>query len=135
MYYRQDIAKITSTHLGWEDHGILTVMLTVEYGGGACQGIGGYALDMPVRNDSGKFEGRYGTAYGMEFIARVMRAAGVRKWEDLRGRTIFVLQDLPEGDTALGTSRVVGIENLPTEQGERFVFADLANEPLAAAQT
>jgi hypothetical protein len=64
----------------------------------------------------------------MEFVARLMRACGVSSWEKLVGRTIFVLQDLPEGASSLGTSSVVGIENLPTEPGERFVFADLASE-------
>lgn len=124
---RQDIAKITGTMLGYEDHGILTCMLTVEYGGGSGQGIGGYCLDTPVKDD-GRFVCRVGTAYGMEFVARVLRACGVDKWEDVKGRTIYVLQDLPEGEAAWGTSRVVGIENLPTERGERFIFADLAAE-------
>lgn len=122
---RKDIAKITSTMLGYEGHGILTVNLQVDYGG-STQGIGGYALDRYRKGDA--FAGsRVGTAYGMEFIIRTMRACGVEKWEDVKGRTIFVLQDLPEGSSALGTSAVVGIENLPTEKGERFLFADIAH--------
>ncbi len=126
--YRKDIAKIKSTMLGIEDHGILSCMIQVEYGGGSGQGIGGYCLDAPLRGADGKFIKRVGTAYGMEFVARIMRACGVSKWEKLVGRTIFVLQNLPEGASALGTSNVVGIENLPTEPGERFVFADLLND-------
>lgn len=130
--YRRDIAKITSTMLGVEDHGILTVWLTVDYGGSG-QGIGGYSLDGPTHDDDGKFLGRVGSAFGMEFVARTMRACGVDKWEDLKGRTIYVLQDLPDDESAWGTSKVVGIENLPTERGERFIFADLAVEMAVSA--
>lgn len=125
--YRQDIAKITSTMLGYEDHGILSCMLTVDYGGSG-QGVGGYSLDTPVKDENDRFVCRVGTAYGMEFVARIIRACGVQTWEKVKGRTIFVLQDLAADEVAWGTSKVVGIENLPTEGGERFVFADLLDE-------
>lgn len=125
---RRDIAKITSTMLGYEDHGILTCYLTVDYGSGGCQGVGGYGMDMPIRDDDDRFVKRVGTAYGMEFVCRIIKACGVETWEQVKGRTIFVLQDLPEDASAWGTSRVIGIENLPTERGERFIFADLYEE-------
>lgn len=103
--YTREIAKIERTHLGLEDHGILTGMLHVTYGGSA-QGVGGYDL-------------RTGSAAAV-FIERTLRACGVRTWEALKGRTIYVLTD--------ESRRVVGIENLPTEPGERFLFADIYAE-------
>lgn len=137
---RKDIAKIKSTFLGVEDHGILTCFLHVDYGSGG-QGIGGYSLDEPTwGTDDGfvvgsrpddhtaRFAGRRGTDFGMEFVRRVIKACGVDSWEKVTGRTIYVLQDLPEGSSALGTSKVLGIENLPTEPGEQFIFADLRKE-------
>jgi hypothetical protein len=124
---RKDIAKIESTMLGYESHGILSCMLTVTYGSSG-QGVGGYCLDTPVHDDEGNFVCRVGTAYGMEFVARMIRACGVDTWEQIKGRTIYVLQDLDEGALGWGTARVLGIENLPTEPGERFVFADLRDE-------
>lgn len=124
---RKDIAKITDTMLGTESHGIFTCYLTVDYGGSG-QSVGGYSLDTPIQDENGKHAGRIGTGYGMEFIIRVMRACGVSKWEDVKGRTIFVLQDLEPDALALGTAKVLGIENLPTEKGEQFIFADLAKE-------
>ena len=39
LVYLKQIAKIESTHLGYEDHGILTAHLYVDYGG-SHQGIG-----------------------------------------------------------------------------------------------
>ncbi len=107
------IAKIEETFLGVEDHGILTAILTLNYGH-AGQGTPGYALDEPrgVRGD----RGRTGTAFGMEMVASIMRACGVRRWEDLKGRTIIAL---------VGDDRVVGLAPLPTEHGDEFLFADV----------
>ncbi len=119
--YHRTIARIESTMLGTEDHGILTCYLFVDYGGSG-QGIGGYALDewKGPKSSEGR---RVGTAYGMEFVARTMKACGVSSWEKVKGRTIFVLKDSDSWQ-----AKVVGIENLPTERGERFIFEDLRQE-------
>jgi hypothetical protein len=116
--FSRKIAKVESTMLGYEDHGILTAMLHVSYGGSG-QGVGGYGLD----GYDETLKRRVGVAFGMEWVARVIRACGVRSWEDVKGRTIHVLTD---GDSFF--AQVIGIENLPTEPGERFVFADLTSE-------
>ena len=100
----REIAKIERTHLGFEDHGILTGFLHVSYGG-ATQGVGGYGI---------------ATVAG-QYLERTLKACGVQAWEDLRGRTIYVLTN--------SNRRVVGIENLPTEPGERFLFAEVFGEP------
>lgn len=81
-------ARISGTMLGWEDHGILTCMVSLEYGGSG-QGFGGYTFDEPVR-EGGEFKGRIGTAYGMEFVARILKVVGVEKWEDLKGKYVRV---------------------------------------------
>lgn len=113
------IAKITATSLGYEDHGIFTAQVFVDYGGSG-QGIGGYCLDEPFHNDEGKFLGRRGTAYGLEWVARFLKACGVDSWEKLVGRTIYVLT---EDDS--WNARVIGVEPLPTERGEQFLYDDL----------
>jgi hypothetical protein len=112
--FHREIAKVESAHLGYEDHGIFTLMLGVTFGSGG-QGIGGYALDNPGE------DGRRGTAYGMEFIIRTMRACGVEEWSKVVGRTIYVLRDGEDKYNA----KVVGIEPLPTEKGERFMFDEI----------
>ena len=38
-------AKIRSTHLGKEDHGIMTAYLSLDFGGG-CQSFGGFAFEV-----------------------------------------------------------------------------------------
>ena len=116
----QRIAKIESTDLAFHNGSILTAYLHVSYGDGLAQGIGGYGLD---RYDTAKKD-RIGTAYGCEFIRRVMQACGVERWEDLPGRTVYVLQT--ERQTPLGSSGAIGIAPLPTEPGTEFRFDDLA---------
>ncbi len=77
-------ARIRSTMLGREDHGIMTFMIFVEFGSTAC-GVGGYALD---RCDGEDHETRIFSARGMEAISEILDVVGVRKWEDLPGKYI-----------------------------------------------
>lgn len=116
---KTEIAKITGTMLGYEGHGILTAMLQVDYGGSG-QGIGGYCLDEPVRDDADQFVGRFGTAFGMEWVRRAMSACGVDSWEQVKGRTILVYKE-DDGYNA----KVIGFGPLPTEPGKPFLFDDL----------
>jgi hypothetical protein len=76
-------AKITSTMLGIEDHGIMTFMLHLDYGGSG-QGAGGYVLDTPIKKN-GKFSHRQGVAAGMDIILKILELLNVGKWEDLPG--------------------------------------------------
>jgi hypothetical protein len=77
-------ARIESTTLGVEDHGIFTAWLHLTYGSGGGQGFGGFALDgKPTRRDA--HSQRPGTAYGCEFILRVLRTLDAPSWEKLKG--------------------------------------------------
>lgn len=107
------IAKITSTSLGYEDHGILTAWLTLDYGGSG-QGAGGYGLD--DKADDGSYDRKPHPECG-RWVAGVIGACGVEKWEDVKGRTIIAIRD---GDGWGGG--VVGIRPLPTEKGKPFMF-------------
>lgn len=122
--YVKEIGKITETSLGWEDHGILTAYLRMDFGSSG-QVVGGYMLDAPQRDEKDQFLGRQGTAYGMEWIRRAMQACGVDSWEKVKGRTIFVLREERFGQP-------VGIAPLPTEPGTPFIFKEL-NELLGVA--
>ena len=81
-------ARIEKTMLGYEDHGILTFYLSLDYSGGG-QGFGGYGLD---EFDKEK-DRRVGTAYGIEAIGRVLKTVGVDTWEKLPGIPVRVRQD------------------------------------------
>lgn len=77
-------AKIRSTMLDREDHGIMSFSIFIEFDRGTCCGVGGYALD---RHDK-ETETRVYTAAGMEAISEILDVVGVNKWEDLPGKYI-----------------------------------------------
>lgn len=80
-------AIITSTRITTEDHGLLSVWLTLDYGGSG-QGFGGFHLgnaDSPEKNME-KGKGNYAGA----FIVGCMRAADVTEWSKMVGKTIRV---------------------------------------------
>jgi hypothetical protein len=81
-------ALIESTYLGCEDHGIFTCNLILDYGGGG-QRFGGYSMDKHngERNANSR---RIGTAYGCEFIKRILDTLGVESWERLPNTHIRV---------------------------------------------
>lgn len=66
-------AIIESTMLGWEDHGIMTFYIGLDYGDEGHQHCGGYSLDDPKKDPTGKFLGRFGTSYGMQLIMQIMK--------------------------------------------------------------
>ncbi len=71
--YKVKIAKITSTMLGIDDHGIFTCSIGLEYGLSS-QAFGQYDL-------------RY-KHYGISFIKKILDIAGVSTWEELEGQYI-----------------------------------------------
>jgi hypothetical protein len=74
----EENARISSTMLGPEDHGIFTAWLMCEFDG-AGQGFGGYGM-------------RYG-GFAAWFIQEVLRVTGADCWEKIPGRYIRVRRD------------------------------------------
>lgn len=98
---KSENAVIESTMLGDEDHGIFTCYVFVSGDGWGC-GFGGYALDEYNK----KAEERIGTAYGLEFIKRILKTLEVTKWEKLVGTPVRVeTQGLGGGITRIGHFR------------------------------
>lgn len=76
-------AKITSTMLGREEHGIMTFMIYIRADGFHC-GIGGYCLD----EFNSATQTRVFQAKSMEAISKILEVVGVDEWEDLPGKYI-----------------------------------------------
>lgn len=74
-------AKISSTMLGYEDHGVLTCFLMLEQPSSG-QGFGGYRLDAPKDGTS---------VLGSFWIKRILDTVGVQIWEDLKGKHVRVI--------------------------------------------
>lgn len=85
-------AIIEGTMLGYEDHGILTAMLILDYGGSG-QGFGGYQLDTyrrPGPDNEEDYGGRAAHKACGFLIQRILETVGVEKWEQLKGKHIRV---------------------------------------------
>lgn len=110
-----EIAKITKAFLGFEDHGILTIMLSLDFGGSG-QGAGGYALGRrPSRSDSDLQGISLDQAKELQRqIGGVLEACGVDSWDKVQGRTILAHR---------GNLGIDAIKPLPTESGREFRFA------------
>lgn len=99
--------RITNTSLGMRGGApCMTCYLTLEWPG-AGQGFGGYAMDEPVKR-KGRFIRRRGTAFGMEFIARILEAIGVECWEDLKGKYCRIKHD----DLCSASSKIYAIGHI-----------------------
>lgn len=68
-------AEITGTQLGFEDRGIFTFSVDLNYGGNGAQSFGGYAL---------------GKEYTNYVIKGILKTVGVDNWEDLKGKHVRV---------------------------------------------
>jgi hypothetical protein len=84
-------ALIEGTHLGYEDHGIFTAWLTLDYGGGS-QGAGMMCLDRPASREADGDRRREGTAYGLDWLIRALETVGVSTWEEVRGKRVYALK-------------------------------------------
>lgn len=67
-------ARIKSTMLGFEDHGLLTFWLTLDYGGNIEQGFGGLNLSYKGAN--------------LSLLGSLLRTVGVDSWEKLPGQIV-----------------------------------------------
>lgn len=122
----RELAKIKDTFLGVEDHGVFTFILDVEYDSGMSQGVGTMILDKPEFENPEEqtgYKSRHGTAFGMEMIMQVIKAVGVKNWEELKGKNIWVLTE----DDTFG-DRPIGIQGTFDPGGKRKVmFEDVVN--------
>ena len=100
-------AVIERTFLGKEDHGILTLNLSLNYGDGSCQGFGGMTLDVYSKKE----DRRIGHAYGTECLLRILEVVGVESWEELKGKNIRV-----ETDSSSWDGKIIAIGNILSEK-------------------
>lgn len=77
-------AVIERATITFEDHGVLSAWLHLDYGGSG-QGFGGYSLYLPKSFTNHRLESVAG-----HFIWRCMEIAGVEEWGRLAGKTIRV---------------------------------------------
>lgn len=85
-------AIISSTMLGYQDHGILSFWLYLDYGGGS-QGFGGLCLDDVIKNESGLFKARGAHKICGFVLQRILETLEVETWERLPKTHVRVIAD------------------------------------------
>jgi len=97
--YVIDNARIASTFLGIQDHGIMTFLLPID--DGCCsQGYGGFGLD------KGRLD-IMGEGIGINAIRAILECLGVKKWEDLPGTLIRVRRSSRSSDRIDGIGHII----------------------------
>jgi hypothetical protein len=76
-------ARITDTMLGYEDHGILTFSIFLDCGRYSTA-FGGYCLDSYDNEKKCRIHSKY---LGIS-IEKILKVAGVERWEDLKGKYV-----------------------------------------------
>jgi hypothetical protein len=109
-------ARIESTFLGVEDHGIFTALLRFDFGG-SVQGSPGYTLD-DVPNEAGE---RQMTEQGGEFIRRLIAVNGpFATWENLKGSSVLVYRASDNWG-----ADIIGVGPMPFNGGRIFFFDEV----------
>jgi hypothetical protein len=87
--------------------------------GGSGQGFGRYRLDT-YNDQTGATEG---SAFGCDFILRLMKLFKVERFSDIEGKRVYALRNEAYGD-------IVGLEIPFCEDngGAKLIFADVANQ-------
>ena len=81
-------AKVESTSLGYEDHGVLTYWLHLDYGG-VHQGFGGVALD---QYDKEQKHRQHSPVAGLS-IEKILKVCGASSWEKIPGTYVRAIKE------------------------------------------
>ena len=101
----RELGIIKSASLGFEDHGLLTFWLDLDFGGSG-QGFGGYCL---------------GGGFTDACIRGILEAVGVKDWVDLVGKQVWVTRRSGK-PAAWGSSDPIDIIEAPAfvKHGKAF---------------
>lgn len=114
--YLEELGKVSEVFLGYEDHGILTMLLDIDFGGSG-QGFGGMILS----THDEKSDKNRGTVAGTDLICRMLDLFHVRDLQKIKGRYVIALREKPMGN-------IVGLR-MPKVDGDReFIVADWRSE-------
>jgi len=113
------LAKIESVIFGREDHGIMTLSITFDYGQGGCQSFGGYCLDTFDKEK----DRRIGSAAGMDYVMQIMNVMDVTNLQDMVGKMCYAIKDGPRF-----FGKVIGIKQIPQDGDSQFLIKDWQQE-------
>jgi hypothetical protein len=107
-------AIITDTQLGWEDHGLFTFTLHLDYGGsgqGACGPV--------LANSKGGWD------KAADLLGKILKVVGVDNWEQLKGKAVVAIR---EGESEFN-AMVRGLKGFPN--GKTVMFDEFDKQTIA----
>ncbi len=111
----EQLARVDDVFFGYEDHGILTMSVALDYNGSSHQSFGGYCLDSFDKD----LDRRIGTAAGMDYIIQIMKVFGARSLDEIKGKMCFAIKD-EEGYFG----KVIGLKQIPQDGDRKFLIKD-----------
>ena len=87
MNEKRELGKVTAVHLGFEDHGIMSIALSLDFGG-SVQGFGPIALSHFDRAKNRPV----GTATGIDLVIVLLRLFKVDTLDAIKGRVVYALR-------------------------------------------
>lgn len=108
------LGKCGKPDLAYEDHGILTLFVSIDFGS-SVQGFGGYSLD--AYDEQTKH--RKGSAAGMDFIVRLLKLFGVSRLEDIENRPVYALYD-----SGKWNDPIIGLQTPEFDGNKEFLIKD-----------
>ena len=108
----KELAKVENVFFGIEDHGILTFIIYLDYGGSS-QGFGNIGLSYHDRERDMWLDEK---GAGMTMIYNILGFFGVRQFEHIKGKTVYAIKD--ERDN------VIGLERTKFDGGAKFMLDD-----------
>ena len=89
--YDAQVMRIANTFLGYEDHGIITMNITLETPGIGCR-VGNYCIQNEIKR----------WFYG------VFDVTGARNWEDVKGKMVLALYTDSHDKKCMGLASMYG---------------------------
>ncbi|TXH44291.1 MAG: hypothetical protein E6Q97_32975 [Desulfurellales bacterium] len=110
---KEQLGKVRSIFFGREDHGILTFMVQVDFGG-STQGFGGYSLDIYDK----ELKRRVGHAAGTDLVLNLLNLFGVDELQRAEGMPVFAIRDEGWG------GKIIGLRTPDFDGGREFLIKD-----------
>lgn len=111
----EQLARIDHVFFGYEDHGILTMNIGLDYDGSTHQGFGGYCLDSFDKDE----DRRIGTAGGMDYVIQILKCLGANSIDEIKGKMCYAIKDKPGF-----FGKVIGIKQIPQDGKGIFLIKD-----------
>lgn len=111
------LARVRDAAIVVEDHGILTMWVSLDLEGGSAQAFGGWPLDSALRGTPYR-----GSIFGTAYIRAVLDLFCASKLDEIKEKPVYALYENHDQDDV-----IVGLESIAFQgRSRKFLPKDLA---------